>query len=206
MKKFFTLFLTTIFSVSLFAFPVSSPKKVRTMLTDITNSVTYLTHMVQDGDVYFAWTGDNDSTAYYDIQLGVLDDSQYGYSLISEGVWESDNFDYGSYYMFATSLLLEYGVNYTDYPNIFKEEAYTANVNDDYTLKPNKYVIFIEGLDKDYNVSEEYTSFIFEIVSETTDINSTIKPSVNKSFKYIKDGKVYIYNNGSIYNILGNKF
>lgn len=166
--------------------------------------------VVENGNVIFEWFGDNDDAVYYDIQLGVLDDSQYGYTLFAEGVWNNSILPLNEEgdFLFSTELLLQYGFTYKDYPQYFSQEVYEANViesDNTIKLKPNDYVIFIEGLDENYDTAEEYDYVIIpstEFASLTTS-GLTNETSYKNTTKYIRNGNVYIKKGEKVYDVLG---
>lgn len=154
-----------------------------------------------DGVVCFLWQG---NAPAYDISIGVVEEDGQTCTMIAEGAWYSNVFYFNDEEMgMTTDLLLEYGYTYADYPQYFSEEEYNANVTEDFKLKPNTYVVFVEGVDEEFNTVEETSYLIFTIDGVTTNINNT---NTNKfSNKYIKDGKIYIRSGNKTYNILGSE-
>lgn len=170
---------------------VKQQKQERVILYDVYAS---------DGVAVFYWTG---NAPAYDIALGVVSEDGQTCTMIAEGAWYAEAYGENGLYSMSTDLLLEYGYTYADYPQYFSEEAYNANVAEDYKLKPNVYVIFVEGIDEEFNTVEESSHLIFTMDGTTTNITST--RSKKTSNKFIKDGRVYIQVDDSTYDILGNK-
>ena len=181
MKKLFTLILAGLMSFALFAqapLPNRVVKEVK-----VENNVELLYTEEEDGVEYVFWTGE--APAYY-VALATPD-----YSIIAEGAWYSSAFDLDGYFGFSTSLLLEYG--YVSDSSYF---------NDDYTLKPGNYLMYIEGIDEDFNTVENPVSFGFTVEGVITGLESV---STTQSNKFIKDGRVYIQLDSIVYDILGNR-
>ena len=201
MKKLFT-FITAL-TLSVFAFS-TTPHRAMTNSTSA-SAVEVVYHEVSEGDIYFVWTGSNDSTEYYDIQVGVLNDTRSDYTLIAEGAWKKEAFavsGYNNYYQMYSSLVLEYGENYTSYPKYFSQDLWESSVKSDFTLNPGVYVIFIEGINSDWKTTESYAYVVEQVFDTTTDwLPSTSSKLIQK--KFIVNGQLYIRNGNKIFDACG---
>ena len=168
--------------------------------------VTILQTVVSDSVAYVLWYG---GAPAYDIQLAVINaEAEYGYELIAEGAWNSNVLAYGnndSIYVFSTDLLLKYGYTYLDDSTYFSKDACVNNVTENFKLKPNTYVLFIEGIDADFNTVEKYAgrAFVIEEPISTGIINNTVNSNINS--KVLFNGRLYICSKDGIYDVIGNK-
>ena len=173
--------------------------------------VSFIQSGEEDGVIYFYWQSIVESTFGYNVSLGVVNDGGTNFEIFAEGAWVKEAFamqGYNNVYGFATSLLLQYGSNYEDDSEYFSENAWNLCVNEDYTLRPGVYAVFVGGVDNEFNVTEDYNFVVVEVKGTTSGNETGIYDISNKNVmkKYVDhNGYMFIQLNNNIYDCQGRK-
>lgn len=190
------------------------------MFINAANSNLQVTE-VTPGIISIVWQADTTLSFGYDIMLAQYDEANnsannfaevagYDYSFAIEG--------YPGYLICSTNIVLQYGENYSTIgANGASDEIVAAwqttwetCVADEtlFTLNPGLYVIFVKGVNENFETTEDRIYKIAEVASQSQDITQDINivNSNNITGKYLDaNGKLYILKNGKMYNMMGNK-
>jgi len=182
------------------------------------NAINFLiAEEVKPGIIWFAWEGDTAKSYAYSISIAKLDNTTNELYIFS-GIAA---FDYlltidgrPGILQCSTNLVLQYGDNYLTIGSHGANSNVVAEwellwgecVNEeDYTLVPGTYVIYVFGVDNSYVTTEEEDYIIAEIRSVAVNI-SEINAVEYKTVKYLlPNGEMRILNGDNIYDVNGHK-
>lgn len=218
MKKLFTLFTAVLVSIFCMAVSLdhSSVRLVESNNAEVEDTVSIYYTDLEDGVLSVIWQGDSTKSKIYNLYLATFDTATYNYQGFAELAAYSKAFaisGYDGFYSCSTDLVLQYGDNYTTIGEFGAssdvvaawQSAWNASVNEDNSLKPGFYVLFIEGDDLDWNTTEVEDYVIFEVEDVSTQANEVVIVKAKNATKYFNGKNIVITNGVDKFDISGRK-